>query len=92
MVKMLCYFFKGNSIFIPDLVCSDYIFTARIKISIFSLGKGRILVASACPREEGGAREGKDTCTWVSSLIRYTKVFYSKTACLLILYSSPLMI
>ena len=42
----------------------------KIVISIFSLGKGRILAASACPCwEEGRAREGKDACTCTSTLV-----------------------
>ena len=52
------------------LVCSDYIFKAKIEISIFSLGKGRILAASACPSQtERRAREGKDPSLLISTLI-----------------------
>ena len=52
------------------LVCFDYVFRLKIDFSIFYLGKGRILAASACPcRAEERAREGKDACTCRSSLI-----------------------
>ena len=51
------------------MVWSDNIVQAKIEISIFSLGKGRILAASACPSQtEGRAREGKDPFLPTSTL------------------------
>ena len=56
-------------IFLIVLVWSDNIVQAKIEISIFSLGKGRILAASACPSQtEGRAREGKDPFLPTSTL------------------------
>ena len=56
-------------IFLIVLVWSDNIFKA--KIEIFSLGKGRILAASACPSQtEGRAREGKDPSLLISTYLQ----------------------
>ena len=73
-------------IFLIVLVWSDNIVQAKIEISIFSLGKGRILAASACPSQtEGRAREGKDPSLLTSTLVAgfciiyFSPVFYPST-------------
>ena len=69
--KFYVFWFKHLIfIFLIVLVWSDNIVQAKIEISIFSLGKGRILAASACPSQtEGRAREGKDRSLLTSTLL-----------------------
>ena len=66
-------FFALNNLifsFLTVLACSDFIYKAEIESSIFSLGKARILAASACPSQtEGRAREGKDPFLPTSTLV-----------------------
>ena len=89
-------FFALNNLifsFLTVLACSDFIYKAKIESSIFSLGKARILAASACPSQtEGRAREGQDPSLLTSTLLKslvfiWTQFLFAMTT-LLSLYQT----